>query len=214
MSRRAYRLGRRAETSEGNRQRVLDAAHELIAESGFHLVSLDAVAERADVTRVTVYRHFGSKRGLFEAVTWQVLTSAQLERLDRARAQPDVIRALRDFLRENCRLMTEIGDTIRTSLELARDDPDVEHLLDLTYFGRRRQSLEELSARLHNENALATGWTRQRVVDALMILTSLEAFETLTRRRSRSTRQAATILFEMSAVFLAPSGKVAASDSR
>jgi len=214
VSSRTYRLGRRAETSEGNRQRILDAAHDLIAEAGFHPVSLDAVADRAGVTRVTVYRHFGSKRGLFEAVTWQVLTQAQLERLDRARAKPNVIHALRDFLSENCRLMTEIGDTLTTSLELARDDPDVEHLLELTYFGRRRESLEELVQRLHDENALAAGWKRQRVVDTLMVLTSLEAFETLVRRQGRSRGQAATILFEMAAVFLAPSEELRAQRTR
>src|SRR5688572_6056727 len=78
MSPRPYQLAQRAESTERNRRRILDAAYELIAEAGFHPVSLDAVAERAGVTRVTIYRHFGSKRGLLEAVNWHRLEQAQL----------------------------------------------------------------------------------------------------------------------------------------
>jgi AcrR family transcriptional regulator len=204
MSRRPYRLGQRAETTESNRRRILDAAYELIAEAGFHPVSVDAVADRAGVTRVTVYRHFGSKRGLFEAVSLHRLGQAQLARLDHARAHPDVVQALRDFLRENCRLMSEIGDTLRTTLEVARHEPEVAHVLDVGYYGRRKHSLEELATRLHAENALAPGWTIHRVVDALMIVTSLEAFETLTQRQGHSVRRSANILFDMTTGFLAP----------
>lgn len=202
MGQRPYRLGRRAETAERTRQQILDAAYELIAEAGFHPVSLDAVAERSGVTRVTVYRHFGSKRGLFEAVALARVGEARLEGLDRARAQPDPIQALRDFLGETCRLMNEIGDTIRTSIEVARDEPEVAHLLDVTYYGRRKRSAQQLAKRLDDENVLAAGWSRQRAVDALMVLTSLEAFDTLIRQ-GRSLRRAADTLFDMASVFLA-----------
>jgi len=204
MGARTYRLGRRAETSDHNHQRILDAAYELIAEAGFHPVSVDAVADRAGVTRVTVYRHFGSKRGLLEAVSSYRMDQAQLARLDQARTHPDVVTALRDFLRESCRLMSEIGDTLRTSLEVARHEPEVAHVLDVGYYGRRRRSLEELATRLRNEHALAPGWTPRRVVDVLMIVTSLEAFETLTQRQGYSVRRAAQIVFDIAAGFLAP----------
>jgi AcrR family transcriptional regulator len=203
MSPRPYRLAQRAESTEHNRRRILDAAYELIAEAGFHPVSLDAVAERAGVTRVTIYRHFGSKRGLLEAVNWHRMEQAQLTRLDEARAHPDVVEALRAFLRESCRLMSEIGDTLRTSLEVARHEPAVAHILDVGYYGRRKRSLKELATRLHAEDALAPGWAIPRVVDALMIITSLEAFETLTRQQRHSVRRAASILFEMTTGFLA-----------
>ena len=204
MSRQPYRLGQRAETMERNRRRILEAAYDLIAEAGFHPVSVDSVAERAGVTRVTVYRHFGSKRGLLEAVSAHRMNQAQLARLDRARAHPNVVQALRGFLRESSRLMSEIGDTLRTSLEVARHEPEVAHILDLGYYGRRKDSLEELATRLRDENALALGWTPRRVVDALMILTSLDAFETLTQRQGYSVRRVADFLFDMTTGFLAP----------
>ena len=50
------------------RERVVDAAHELIAEGGFREAHVAAVADRADVATGTVYRHFASKADLFAEV--------------------------------------------------------------------------------------------------------------------------------------------------
>src|SRR3954449_5612758 len=51
-----------------NRERVLTAAREAFAESGYG-VPLDAIAARGGVGPGTVYRHFPTKEALFEAVT-------------------------------------------------------------------------------------------------------------------------------------------------
>lgn len=51
-----------------NREKVLRAARETFAESGYE-VPLDEIAVRAGVGAGTVYRHFPSKEALFEAVT-------------------------------------------------------------------------------------------------------------------------------------------------
>jgi AcrR family transcriptional regulator len=50
-----------------NRERVLRAARDAFAESGYD-VPLDEIAARAGVGAGTVYRHFPSKEALFEAV--------------------------------------------------------------------------------------------------------------------------------------------------
>ncbi|MGH2485467.1 MAG: TetR family transcriptional regulator, partial [Ktedonobacterales bacterium] len=51
---RAYRLGQREAASEQTRSRILDAARELlVATDGFSAFSIDAVAKRADVARMT-----------------------------------------------------------------------------------------------------------------------------------------------------------------
>lgn len=203
MNPRAYRLGKRAEAAEQTKQRILDAARALIIDAGFHPVSIDEVAARAGVGRASVYRHFGSKRELLEAVAWDVVGSAGLERLDAARLLPDVTEALHEFLRENCRLFSEIGRGLRTTLNVAWDEPEVAHIVDVTYFGRRVESLEHLAHRLDEADALAPGWTPERVVEALMILTSLEAFEVLTQRRGHSQGAAANALIAMTGAFLA-----------
>src|SRR5271156_3785025 len=67
-----------------NREKVLSAAREAFAESGYG-VPLDEIAARAGVGPGTVYRHFPAKEALFEAVA-----TARVEDLLRdARARAD-----------------------------------------------------------------------------------------------------------------------------
>jgi AcrR family transcriptional regulator len=49
-------------------QRILDAALELAAASGLRHLTMDDVAKRARVGRMTVYRRFGSKNALIDAL--------------------------------------------------------------------------------------------------------------------------------------------------
>lgn len=68
MAPRSYTLGKRADTSDATRQRILDVALELYAERGVKSTTLKAVAEHAGVSRGTIIHHFGSGEGLFGAV--------------------------------------------------------------------------------------------------------------------------------------------------
>lgn len=47
-----------------NRERLLDAARELIADCGTEALTMDRLAERAGVGKGTVFRRFGSRAGL------------------------------------------------------------------------------------------------------------------------------------------------------
>src|SRR5262249_19278483 len=55
-------------TAADRREAILEAAREAFAETGYHETSLDAVAERAGVSKALLYEHFGSKRELFVAM--------------------------------------------------------------------------------------------------------------------------------------------------
>jgi AcrR family transcriptional regulator len=50
------------------RRRILQAAHDLVAEGGYASAGVQAVADRAGVATGTVYRHFDSKAELFAEV--------------------------------------------------------------------------------------------------------------------------------------------------
>jgi len=64
-----YRATERTEARRAAaRERILDAAHELVARGGFGAASVAAVADRAGVATGTVYRHFASKADLFAEV--------------------------------------------------------------------------------------------------------------------------------------------------
>ena len=49
----------------GKRAAILDAAKEMFIELGFNGVSMDGIAARAGVSKLTVYSHFGDKDTLF-----------------------------------------------------------------------------------------------------------------------------------------------------
>jgi TetR/AcrR family transcriptional repressor of uid operon len=59
----------RVETAEDRpAERILDAALELVAASGFRHLTMDDVARRARVGRMTVYRRFGTRQALIDAL--------------------------------------------------------------------------------------------------------------------------------------------------
>ncbi len=68
MTPRPYRQGRRQLAAQKTRAKVLRAARSLLTGRGTERFSLDAVAERAGVARMTVYYQFRSRRGLIEAL--------------------------------------------------------------------------------------------------------------------------------------------------
>lgn len=65
---------RRAQ-GEATRERILDAAVELIAERGFAATSIDALCQRAGVVRTAIYWHFGAKEGLVVPVIERVAST-------------------------------------------------------------------------------------------------------------------------------------------
>jgi AcrR family transcriptional regulator len=69
---RTYELKRRAERQEETRQRIVAAAVELHTMLGPSRTTVQAIAEKAGVTRPTVYAHFPDARSLFEACSGHV----------------------------------------------------------------------------------------------------------------------------------------------
>jgi TetR/AcrR family transcriptional repressor of mexJK operon len=53
--------------NEAKRQQILDSAINLFTEQGYAAASMDLIAKNADVSKQTVYSHFGSKDDLFSA---------------------------------------------------------------------------------------------------------------------------------------------------
>jgi AcrR family transcriptional regulator len=69
---RTYELKQRAERQEETRRRIVEAAVELHEMVGPSRTTVTAIAERAGVTRPTVYAHFPDMRSLFEACSGRV----------------------------------------------------------------------------------------------------------------------------------------------
>ena len=78
MSPRRYVLGQRAQTAAATRERIVDAAAALYQEQGVNSTTLQAIANRADVSRGTILHHFGGSGGLIDAVAERVLETLEL----------------------------------------------------------------------------------------------------------------------------------------
>src|SRR5918997_5277074 len=66
---RKYDMKRRAERQEETRRRIVEATVELHQTVGMARTTISAIAEKAGVQRLTVYRHFPDERALFYACT-------------------------------------------------------------------------------------------------------------------------------------------------
>lgn len=69
MEKRNYKKTRRAEQQDQTRERIVKATVALHEELGPAKTSIKAVAEKAGVQRLTVYRHFPDEVSLFQACT-------------------------------------------------------------------------------------------------------------------------------------------------
>lgn len=67
MATRRYEQKRRAEQQSETRRRIVEAVVALHEEIGPAQTTIKAIAERAGVERLTVYRHFGDESALFSA---------------------------------------------------------------------------------------------------------------------------------------------------
>jgi AcrR family transcriptional regulator len=97
---RTYTLKRRAERQEETRQRIVDAAVELHSTLGPAHTSVQAIADRAGVTRPTVYAHFPDARSLFMACSGHVAATMPPPDISAWAAIADPAERLRTALRE------------------------------------------------------------------------------------------------------------------
>lgn len=67
MATRKYTKRRRAEQEAETRQRIVEAVYDLHGEIGPARTTIKAIAERAGVERLTVYRHFADEGEIFAA---------------------------------------------------------------------------------------------------------------------------------------------------
>ena len=101
MSPRPYRLGQRQVAIDQTRARMIAAARELLVSADPGRFSVDAVAQRADVSRATVYYQFRSRQGLIEALFDAAAAAGGMAGLPDAFGQPDPLARVLGQARQN-----------------------------------------------------------------------------------------------------------------
>ncbi|HZQ40616.1 MAG TPA: TetR/AcrR family transcriptional regulator [Rhizomicrobium sp.] len=179
MSPRAYRSAARENAAERNRLRIVAAAGKLLRAKGAAGFSLDAVARKAHVTRLTVYNQFGSRRRLLEAVFDDHAARGGLGRLPQAMGSPDPREGVRQVVEIFCDFWS-LDHEAMTGLQ-GMGGTDTEFATAISARNeRRRRIFGALLTRLAEQGGIdAEALTELR--DMLFAITSLAFFAELAR---------------------------------
>ena len=157
-------MATREEKKAATRKKLLDAAAALVAKEGALAASLDAIAEKAGLTKGAVYSNFSSKEELLFAMA---ATFAGPE----IHADPDPSDSLADYLE---RLGRELAKVQRSS------SSRMWRLgTEMYYFALRNTRFRKLYAANDRENRRVTGETFEQIAAAhgdVMPLTGEELY--------------------------------------
>ena len=201
MSPRPYRLGRREAAVEDTRARILAGARAVLGEHGFAGFTIDAVADRAGVARMTVYYQFDSKGALLDALLDALAAGSLVDRLHASlgRAGPvtriDPLDALDEFIAAFVGFWASDRVVIRRLRSLAGLDPEVEGAVSARD-AKRRAGLRVLVIQLIDTLGQPVDASIEDVTDLLHTLTSFETFDALAGR-SRSPEDVAALLIRV-----------------
>jgi AcrR family transcriptional regulator len=180
---RKYELKKRAEAQDETRRRITEAAVELHGSVGPAHTTISAIAERAGVQRLTVYRHFPDERSLFTACTghWRAQhpppDPGPWTQIEDPRERAEVaLRALYDWYAANERMLANSE----------RDRPLVPILAELTDPAPIHAALVKI---------LMAGRPRRKALKALLgHAVAFPTWRSLCRNQGLSEREAARLM--------------------
>ena len=176
MSPRGYRSEARQAASAETRTRILAAARSLLSDERRVTFTVDAIAEKADVARMTVYNQFGSKRGLVEALSDELAARGGIARLPAAFQARDAVSGLQLLVDVFVGFWDAERLAIRRLRAFSALDPE---LAGSTRDLRRRQAIGVVVRRVAAEAGHPPGLDEERAVDLLWVLTGFECYEHL-----------------------------------
>ena len=99
---------------KSTKTRLIEAALDLFAERGVTETTTKAVAERAQVNEVTLFRHFGNKHGLLLAVMEDSAVFAQLGKalVEQAGSKESVSQALKNYAKVSLQALERVPELV------------------------------------------------------------------------------------------------------
>lgn len=183
MNPRPYRSPNRDAAASRTRDRIVAAAAAVLGTAkGIEDFSLQAVAKKAGVTRLTVYNQFGSRRALLEAVFDERAVRGGLHRLGDAMATSDPHAALLQVIAIFCEFWTFDPGALGLLHAAGASDPDLAPSV-AERSERRRRLFAALVRRMTDNGPHSLGRLRPKaacdLVDTLFALTSFWFFSQL-----------------------------------
>src|SRR3954451_8060559 len=192
---RAYRARRRATRADHTRERILAAVRALLAEGAFHDSTVEEVAERAGVSRATLYQHFRSRVDLVDSMCDSFAVNPALVDLRHAVELPEADTALAQTVALAVRFWSTEDPVLRELYGVVAIDPAARALVERQRTDRHGE-IRRLARHLRAAGRLRPGMSEREATDALMVLTSYGTFGEL-RAAGRQERQIVKTLQEL-----------------
>lgn len=168
---RAYRTRHRKQRPQQTRERITTAVRELLAEGAFHESTVEEVADRAGISRATLYQHFASRLELVDAICDTFDANPALLALRKSVQLPDADAALAETIANAVGFWSSEDPILSQLYGVAAIDPAAQDLVDRQRVDRRGE-MQRLAKRLRTAGRLRPGLTEAQAVAHLMILTS------------------------------------------
>ncbi len=192
MSPRPYTTVRRKAAAEATKRRVLAAGRDLLVAHGGKGFTVDAVAARAGVARMTIYYQFGTKKGLRDALFSDLAAHALVDQLRSSGARSMPFDALAEFIGTLVGFWATDRLVIRRLRSLALLDPSAERNLRAAD-EHRLEAVRHIVRRLTEQHRRPSSAVADDVVLVLFSLTSFETFDALAGT-ARTPEEVATLL--------------------
>ena len=180
MSPRPYSMEKREAAASQTRQRILEAARQVLAQDSEDALSMDAIARRADVSRLTIYYQFDSRPGLLEALYDYLASRGGMQRMPAVFREPDPSKALDKLVSVFVGFWSSDSIAIRRLRALAALDPEVREGLQ-SRDARRRHIAREILKRM---TAVGERRSAEESIDAaadvIAMLTGFATYDDLT----------------------------------
>jgi AcrR family transcriptional regulator len=180
---RVYVLRKRALAVDETRRRIIEAACELLSQAGYPDVSLDQIADRAGISRQTIYVQFGSKRGVLQAVAEHIERASYGKGMvEGARDSTDAAHDLRYAPHYQMEFFSLNAPLLRTFYAQAASDPDFQAVWE-DRLNERRRAIHILVEMLARAGRLSEAWSVDDATDWIWSLTDFQRYNELALQR-------------------------------
>jgi AcrR family transcriptional regulator len=173
---RPYSLGKRQDNMDQARGRVLEAAHDLLANAEAPEFSVDAVAREAGVTRQTIYNQFGTRAELIEALFDLMAMRGGMAGMARVMQETEPLIMLRKFVELFAGFWSSDRVAIRRVHALAVLDAELGRI-DRARNERRRMAAGRILEVLYRRYGKPLPSDRPEALALLFTITSFEFFD-------------------------------------
>jgi len=181
MSPRPYRMGKRQAAADDTRARILEAARQLLANESETDLSMEGIARRANVSRLTIYYQFKSRPGLLEALYDHLAIRGNMRRMAEVFHEADPSVALEKLVLTFVGFWSSDPVVIRRLRGIATLDAEIDQGIRARDARRQHAAREIIRRTVLGRKKKLSMEQHHLTADVLSMLTSFESYDALAR---------------------------------